>query len=139
MGQKVMSNMTCYIWMCWLGQYVMQIFGKGPFLPKILVLKNLYNARVAVNETILCCRLLLGLQSIPLNVWISSKTIESLKHISNDMWFINIGHANEILTIKDQSHSCVYDMQTMGVKCPSKHMASRAFCLGCYCLCLDSP
>ena len=32
-----------------------------------------------------------------------------------------------------KSHSCVYK-PTMGVKCPSKYIASGVFWLGCYCL-----
>ena len=38
------------------------------------------------------------------------------------------------IAIKGKSHSCVYE-QKMGVKCPTKYMAS----LGCYCVSLAFP
>ena len=56
------------------------------------------------------------------------------KHCScyHDMFFINHHAMYELCeNVNVRPHSSVSN-QPMGVKCPSRYMASGAFCLGCY-------
>ena len=78
--QKVMSNMTCYLWFervlyadyDYIRNYLirsiyMWLLEKNAVFANLSMLNNLYNARVKVNESMVYCWSRLGLQSPEFN------------------------------------------------------------------------
>ena len=72
----------------------MELFEKKDIFAKCSTFNNLYNARVELNEAVICCRLFLGLQSPTLNLLVLIQNRKFCKNVLTSCGLFGHGHEN---------------------------------------------